>query len=322
MDSFKLAHLFLPHPHTHRKAHLLSYKALFVYILLFLSLQYGFTFANLKNPGVLGTSTSISVSEVIAQTNQKRAEAGLPPVKENLNLNKAAQLKAANMFAEDYWAHFSPSGKDPWGFINQAGYKFSYAGENLAKNFNNSGDVVVAWMNSPSHKENLLNPNYQDIGIAVEDGTLQGQPTTLVVQMFGKPSQVVAVAPRAETPPATVNQEVPEAQPVEVVQEPTQLAPETQTSPEIGQVANANTLPTLTTQPLVNSQALTRNLGLALFGLIGVLLFLDVWVLKKRGVFRFSSHHVAHMGLMAISGSAVLTTSAGQISEMAVSVIK
>ena len=138
---------------------------------------------SIYKPGVLGVESNISVEEIVNDTNIERQKTGLPPLTLNSNLSTAAKLKADNMFAENYWAHFSPSGKDPWGFINSAGYKFSYAGENLARNFYNPEDVVKAWMASASHRENILNPKYQDIGIAVEEGILQGQKTTLIVQM-------------------------------------------------------------------------------------------------------------------------------------------
>ena len=105
----------------------------------------------------------------------------------NQQLELAAQKKAADMFAKNYWSHYSPEGKTPWDFILGAGYNYEFAGENLAKNFLFSQGVIDAWMNSPTHKENIVRRDYSQVGFAVVNGILNGEETTLVVQMFGKP---------------------------------------------------------------------------------------------------------------------------------------
>src|SRR5258708_7038210 len=196
----KFSHWFLPHPHTHKKAHLISSKALIVYILLFVCVQWGLKSVNAVHSGVLGISSSVDQKELIRLTNVERQKAGLGEVTEDSRLDQAALEKGKNMFAENYWAHFSPSGKDPWGFINGAGYKFTYAGENLARNFYNSPEVVTAWMASPTHKENIVNPHYQDVGMAVLEGTLNGQKTILVVQEFGSAAEYTAQTTPSSTP--------------------------------------------------------------------------------------------------------------------------
>ncbi|MBI4098092.1 MAG: hypothetical protein HY426_03555 [Candidatus Levybacteria bacterium] len=127
----------------------------------------------------------ISVQELINFTNQKRAENGLPTLSSNTALNSAASKKAEDMFAKNYWAHNSPDGTTPWVFIKQAGYNYVYAGENLAKGFNSATDVVNAWMASSTHRENILSPNFKDVGFAVKSGSLNGEQTFLVVQEFG-----------------------------------------------------------------------------------------------------------------------------------------
>lgn len=137
---------------------------------------------------ILGFATNINISRLLDQTNIQRSQHNLSPLKYNITLEKAAKNKATNMFALNYWAHIAPNGKTPWDFINEAGYSYTYAGENLAKDFDESDNVVKAWMNSPTHRENILNPNYTEIGFAIQNGTLSGEDTTLVVQMFGTPS--------------------------------------------------------------------------------------------------------------------------------------
>ncbi len=139
---------------------------------------------------ILGFATNIDVNQVLISTNEERAKIGLPPLQINEKLNQAAVAKAQHMFSEQYWAHSSPSGLQPWSFIKNAGYVYKYAGENLARDFDTTGEMVVAWMNSPTHKENIINPNFTQIGLAVVNGTLNGFNTTLVVQMFATPGAV------------------------------------------------------------------------------------------------------------------------------------
>ena len=130
-------------------------------------------------------ASSITPDNLINLTNQQRTAAGLNSLSNNAALTAAAQAKANNMFQEQYWDHFGPNGESPWMFISQAGYKYIYAGENLAKGFKTAEGVHEAWMASPTHKENIMSGNYKDIGIAVVEGTLLGKKTILVVQMFG-----------------------------------------------------------------------------------------------------------------------------------------
>lgn len=177
------------------------------------------------------TSWAISPSTLIDLTNQQRSTAGLPPLKENPQLMASAEAKAENMLANNYWAHVAPDGTTPWYFISQSGYDYSRAGENLAMDFTTDEDLMTSWMNSPEHRANILNPNYLDIGIAVVNGTLLGEQTTLVVAHYGTPAGTpdpapvpatitppvaaapVPVASTASAPAPTVNQASPSAKP-------------------------------------------------------------------------------------------------------------
>ncbi len=134
---------------------------------------------------VLGFATDIKSESLLEVTNGQRIANGLPALRENAKLAQAALAKAEDMYAKGYWAHFGPDGETPWTFILSQDYDYEYAGENLAKNFMTSSAVVDAWMNSPTHRANILNGNYKDVGYAVLDGNLNGEDTTLVVQMFG-----------------------------------------------------------------------------------------------------------------------------------------
>lgn len=288
----KIHHWFIPHKDTHQKAHLISWEALLFYVLILIFLQVGFSILGYAKPGVLGINANIDQKRLIELTNTERSKKGLPPVLENEALNKAAVLKAQNMFEENYWAHFAPSGKTPWDFILGSGYHFTYAGENLAKNFYESEDVVSAWIGSPIHRDNLLNSKYNDIGIAVVEGTLNGQKTTLIVQMFGT-VQGIASQPLVNAGGSQL------AVPKNNLLNPPQLSASIQNKPKI--------------QSLIDPYSVTKTSGLAIIFLIGTLLILDLYFIKRRGIFRISSQHVAHLSILSLALAGILTSSPGSI---------
>lgn len=325
----KLSHFFLPHPETHKKAHLISSWALAVYLILFLGLFAGIKTVNYVEPGVLGVSSSISQQDLIRLTNDERAKQGLGPVTEDSRLNAAAAAKAQNMFEENYWAHYSPSGKDPWGFINGAGYRFSYAGENLAKSFYTSDEVVNAWMASKTHRENILNKRYQNIGIAVVEGTLNGEKTTLVVQEFGTPVDVAVAASPAARQVASINkpsESGPSAQGVtETVDESPSPSPSILPSiaPSPSELPSPSVLPSIAPQTLVASEKIQDSLtdpylalkvaGLSLFFGLFVLILIDLYIIRRRAVHRITSRHLPHLAIIAVASTVLYNMSAGSI---------
>lgn len=288
----KVHHWFIPHKNTHQKAKLISWEGLLIYVLLFMFLQVGFSAVGYVKPGVLGITSNIDQKRLVELTNQERAKKGLPPVSENAALDKAATLKAQNMFEENYWAHFAPSGKTPWDFILGSGYRFTFAGENLAKNFYNSEDVVSAWIASPTHRDNLLNSKYNDIGIAVVEGTLNGQKTTLIVQMFGT---VQGVTSRPQI--AAGGQQV--TVPPKDYENPRQFVASVQNRPQI--------------QPLADPYKIIRTSGILIISLLAVLLIVDLVVIHRRGVFRITSNHVAHLSILSVALMSILASSPGSI---------
>ncbi|RWZ78556.1 MAG: CAP domain-containing protein [Candidatus Microsaccharimonas sossegonensis] len=151
-----------------------------------MQLSYGFFSSGRME--VLGRVSSISASELLTDTNNERAKQSLPALKINDRLNNAAFAKAKDMFANNYWAHTSPKGVTPWKWFADAGYNYDVAGENLAKNYATAQATFDAWMASPTHRANILNGKYQDVGLAVVDGTLDGRPATLVVAFYGTPA--------------------------------------------------------------------------------------------------------------------------------------
>lgn len=167
-------------PHLLRETAALGCIAIFICILTVLNSLP--TFINQNN--LLG---EVYPAIVAVLTNQGRVEQALPTLKESQILAVAAKNKAQDMITRGYFAHQSPDGRQPWDWIKSAGYEYEYAGENLAINYSDSADVYRAWMNSPTHKANILNGHYTEIGIAVATTTIQGRESILVVQMFGSP---------------------------------------------------------------------------------------------------------------------------------------
>ncbi|MCX6718382.1 MAG: CAP domain-containing protein [Candidatus Staskawiczbacteria bacterium] len=158
-------------------------NVLLYFVVLLLVLKIGTTLIAINIPQNIFFA-DITRSSLESFANQTRQSLGLPALKENQKLNEAAQLKAQNMVQNNYFAHTSPTGVSPWAWFLKAGYNYKYAGENLAIGFFDSQEVYQAWLNSPSHKANIVNPNYTEVGTAVLDGFGSGN-TIVVVQEFG-----------------------------------------------------------------------------------------------------------------------------------------
>ena len=193
---------FVPHRHNDHRPHIIRLHGLAIVAVLIIGVQVS---ANLLRPPsvrVLAFATDITPVDIFNQTNQQRVANGLPPLHLQSKLNQSAALKAQNMFDENYWAHVSPSGLDPWHWFTLAGYNYRYAGENLAKDFDTSAGTIQGWMDSPGHRANILNPNYTDVGFAVQNGTLLGGQTTLVVAHYGSLNGAPATAAAPVSTPA------------------------------------------------------------------------------------------------------------------------
>jgi len=132
--------------------------------------------------------SSINAQTLIQLTNSERQKHNLPILTPNQLLTKAAFNKAEDMLQKDYFAHTTPEGKPFYLWIQEADYTYRSAGENLAIFFDENQNIVQAWMKSPTHRQNILDHQYQEIGIAALTGKFnQEQTTTIVVQIFGEP---------------------------------------------------------------------------------------------------------------------------------------
>jgi uncharacterized protein YkwD len=175
--------------------------------------------------GVLAYATEMSSSSLLSHTNQQRSANGAAELTLNSRLNQAAQAKANDMVSHDYWSHNTPDGQEPWIFLTQAGYDYQKAGENLAYGFLTSAQTVTGWMNSATHRSNMLDASFTEVGFGfmnAENFQSSGNQT-VVVAMYGKPQVAAAVAPASPTPaPAATPQAAtsPKTKPVTMTQTP------------------------------------------------------------------------------------------------------
>lgn len=137
----------------------------------------------------LAYATEMSQSSLLRSTNEQREAFKKPILTLNNQLSAAAQAKANDMASRNYWSHNTPDGNEPWIFVDQAGYKYQKAGENLAYGFSTSNQVVVGWMNSSTHKANLLDNSFSDVGFGFANANdfQQNGKETVVVAMYGRP---------------------------------------------------------------------------------------------------------------------------------------
>lgn len=141
----------------------------------------------------------LSITGVITHTNRQREINGVPRMlRENSNLNAAAQARLGDMFQQQYFEHDSPQGVKPADVAGKFGYDYLQFAENIAYGpFRTDAELVQAWMDSPGHRANIVNPVFSEIGVAVGRGKLLGSDVWLGVQLFGKPA-AACPAPSAE----------------------------------------------------------------------------------------------------------------------------
>jgi hypothetical protein len=175
-------------------------KVYWPYVPLLLIVAVGLFFGSPRDShkeGVLAYATEISANRLLTETNERRTANSKPTLHINDSLSIAAQAKANDMAMKNYWSHYTPAGEAPWTFIDKSGYAYSKAGENLAYGFSTSDETVKGWMNSPTHKANMLDPAFTEVGFGfanAADFNKSGKET-IVVAMYGQPSKTQAAAP-------------------------------------------------------------------------------------------------------------------------------
>ena len=130
----------------------------------------------------------VSRENILAIINQERIKNNLQTLRFDYRLGVSAQKKADEMLSKEYFSHQTPDGKDFTYFIDYGEYEFIRVSENLARgDFVTSRDVVLAWMNSPTHKANIFDGTMIDTGIGIVLGVYKGKEQYMLVQHFGRP---------------------------------------------------------------------------------------------------------------------------------------
>lgn len=192
---------FIPHEGNEFKPHFLRERSVIrlAIIIVFIFLGAFFQTAVIRQSDFFAAVLPKVLADL---ANDSRRADGLPTLTVSPVLEEAAQRKAKDMAEKSYFAHVSPQGISPWYWFTESGYKFVYAGENLAVDFSESDVVNRAWLASPGHRTNILNKNFSEIGIATSRGNYQGHDTIFVVQLFGRPVSAfgaVKISPKASS---------------------------------------------------------------------------------------------------------------------------
>lgn len=177
---------FIPHkenayaPHALRPRMLTLYTlgVLLVKVVVVLSLTLVFPNSS--------TFAAIASQRIVDLTNTARVENGLGPLTVDARLSASAEAKARDMLDRDYFDHTEPGGEAPWHWFKEAEYIYTYAGENLGVHFNDADAIQQAWMDSETHRANILSEKFSNIGVAIVAGEMNGKETIVVVEHFGK----------------------------------------------------------------------------------------------------------------------------------------
>ncbi len=275
----------------------------------------------LQKTGVLAYGTDLSTSGLLQSTNEKRAQNGAGSLRINSSLNAAAQSKANDMIARNYWAHVTPDGQQPWVFMDSAGYKYQKAGENLAYGFATSSDTITGWMNSQTHKDNMLDTAFSEVGFGFANGAdfNNNGKETVVVAMYGRPQVLgtsnVSTQPTATTPVQSATKVSADTKPADTSQPtPTQLAP-TPVTTDSKDIIEPKSVPVARVQTLTKGRAPWALFGVGLITGLAVMMILVKHAAALRHLLRNSEKFVLHHPLldsvlvsMVLFGSFLLQT--------------
>lgn len=307
----KLIHFLIPRESNNHKAKILHPSSIMVIASLLVLFQMAINYSSKLGPDVLGYASSISREEVARLTNQKRVAAGLSELKFNETLSSAAYTKGIDMINKDYWAHVAPDGTQPWSFFNRFGYKYRYAGENLARDFSTASSAVDAWMNSPSHRDNILNSKYKEIGIGIVEGDLSGSDTTIIVQFFGTSYTDIPRQPVVDSsvsPSASVELKDND----NIVKEESLQTTDKQTVP-VGDVQAIISSPKPNQQVLISPFTTTKSISLTVVGILLLVFIVDAFLVSKRRIIRIAGRSFAHVIFLGMILSIIVILKAGRI---------
>ena len=266
-----LAHFFIARHTNNHRAKLLHSSTLIYLIVILIYYQLTIQFIARSGFKVLGYAANISTNDVARLINEERKKVGLMPLTINESLQKAAYQKGEDMVTKGYWAHVAPDGTEPWKFFKDVGYRYQFAGENLARDFPDAASAIKAWMDSPNHKDNILSSKYKETGVAVVEGKIAGLDTTVIVEFFGKKfadiALLIPVASAKTTGEAVLSQE--------------------------------NSSP-VKTNIVVSPFNITRNLSMALITVILGTLVVDGIIVSRRKIVRVAGRTIAHAAFLGM----------------------
>ena len=262
---------FIPHVGNDHRPHFLRKKNIqnVVAVVLFLEI-FTFLIPTLSRINMEGGMAAVLPAVLADLTNEERQSQNLETLTVSPILNKAAEMKAQDMATYGYFAHTSPEGKTPWYWLEQVGYKYQYAGENLAINFSDSKDVTSAWMASPTHKANIVKGNYTEIGTGVATGMYEGRETVFVAQVYANPLAKTEGQTKAVKTEAVKTDIVPEI--VKTENTPNVLGVEI--------VTNTKN-PTFWQKAFASPRNTTNTIMFIIFGIVAIALILNISIKLK-----------------------------------------
>jgi uncharacterized protein YkwD len=289
-----------PKPHPAR--HVFSARGLAALTLVILG-AFG-AVVYVAEEALRGEQMAAVISAVLVDlANEDRNEENLGNLSVSEKLVAAAQAKANDMASKGYFAHNSPEGLTSWHWFAEAGYSFSYAGENLAVNFNDSEDVERAWMKSPTHRANIMNGKFTEVGIATAVGTYEGRETVFVVQMFGTPrasTGSASVAPRLVTTseePDEIAIATTEPEPAAPVEEPVVGAP---VPPQATVLAESGDSVTRYASPLESLIASPHGLLRTIYVISALFIIIALLLVTRMELAHHHTRHVAAAAFLLI----------------------
>jgi hypothetical protein len=266
-------------------------KFIFWNLVALIFVKAAFSYSGVQFASLLDGVPLFAKEEIVSQTNNLRSSLGLNQLKENPTLDKAAAQKLQDMINNQYFAHTSPSGTTPWHWIDVNNYNYSYAGENLAIGFSTAKDTLDAWSKSPTHRENLINSKYREIGVAVAPAQIQGTNGFLVVQVFGTPipvktsTKIAKLSPTPVTIPVSVATATPQSQPAQTGL----TAPLVKSAEKSVQTEKPIAVNLAPSQPVLEKTSKVLNIGLIVYAfaaLLVSLILMMIYGLKKTLVIR------------------------------------
>lgn len=177
------------------KSYLIVRKLLLVlFTMMILTVNFTIGVSSEASVSAAGAENEINITNLLREHNLERIRNNLKPLRLNNNLVASANEKANIMVVSQCWSHYCPENTPPWQYIENHGYDYRLAGENLAEGFFDVEVVMRAWLNSETHKENILKPEYEEIGFGIVRGNFKGLEDNLIVVVhFGTQDPTVLV---------------------------------------------------------------------------------------------------------------------------------